>query len=55
MARKEFKVTNGKVRIWALLPEAEFRAIEALAAESGLTVSDIVRLKLKGFEPRRAA
>lgn len=55
MARKEFKVINGKVRIWALLAEADFRAIESLANESGLTVSDVIRLKIKGFEPTRKA
>lgn len=55
MARREFKVENGKVRIWALLPEAIFRTIEREAQETGLTVSDVVRLKLSGFEPPRRA
>lgn len=50
------KAVNGKVRTNILLPEALFRSIEQIAEETGLTVSDVIRLKLTGFEtPRRAA
>lgn len=51
-----FKAVNGKVRTVILLPEEVFREFERVASESGLTVSDVIRLKLTGFEaPRRAA
>jgi len=38
-----------------ILPEAEYKALEQIATETGLKVLDVIRLKLKGFEPRRAA
>lgn len=55
MARAQFKAVNGKVRVWLLLPEDEFREIEAMAKESGIAIPDVIKMKIKGFEPRRAA
>lgn len=50
------KAVNGKVRTAILLPEAVFRPIEKIAEETGLTISDVIRLKLTGFDtPKRAA
>jgi hypothetical protein len=49
------KSVNGKCRAVVLLPEAEFRDLEQQAEAAGLTVSQVIRMKLKGLEPRRAA
>ncbi len=38
-----------------ILPEDEFLAYEALAKDVGITISDVIRMKLKGFEPTRKA
>lgn len=56
MAYREFKVSpDGKVRTVIALPEAGFRKLEAEAKEMGITVTHLCRMKLLGFEPRRAA
>lgn len=49
------KAVNGKCRAVIFLPEADFRVLEQLADEAGLTVSQVIRLKLKGFETTRRA
>jgi hypothetical protein len=49
------KAVSGKCRIVITVPEAECREYEAIARDTGTTVTDVVRMKLKGFEPRRAA
>lgn len=49
------KTKTGRYRVDMVLTEEEFGPLEAVAKETGLTISDVIRLKLKGFEPRRAA
>jgi len=44
-----------KRRMELVLPEDEFLVYETLAREVGITVSDVIRMKLKGFEPTRKA
>lgn len=49
------KTKYGTYRVDLVLAESDYLAIEQAAKEAGLTVADVVRMKLKGFEPRRAA
>jgi len=49
------KTKSGRVRMDLIMSEAEYLALEQIAKEAGLTVLDVVRMKLKGFEPRKAA
>lgn len=49
------KTKNGRYRVDMVLTEQEYLPLEAIAKETGLTLSDVIKLKLKGFEPRRAA
>lgn len=49
------KTKSGSYRVDLVLPESEFAPLEAMAKEAGITINDVIRMKLKGFEPRRAA
>lgn len=49
------KTKTGKYRVDMVLTEEEFLPLEAVSKETGLSLSDVIKLKIKGFEPRRAA
>lgn len=49
------RVVHGKCRAVVLLPEAEYRVLEQAAEEAGLTVGQLIRMKLKGIETTRRA
>jgi hypothetical protein len=49
------KAVNGKCRAVVLLPEEEFRVLEQVAEQAGLSVSAVIRMKLKGIETTRKA
>lgn len=49
------KTKFGTYRVDLVLPEPDYLAFEAIAKDAGVSVADVIRMKLKGFEPRRAA
>lgn len=49
------KTKSGSYRVDLVLPESEFLPLDALAKEVGLTINDLIRMRLKGFEPARRA
>ncbi len=49
------KTKTGRYRVDMVLTADEFLPLEAISKETGLSLSDVIKLKLKGFEPRRAA
>lgn len=36
-----------------LLDEADYRELEATAKAAGIAISDVVRMRIRGFEPAR--